>query len=359
MATCRPPLRDSARSTAIWAVATAGVYAATRLWLWIHAQGFNLSLYAYFADVVSTGRNPYTMPDGTYAATYADYPPIWMALFGTLAQVVSGRTAVKIVAFAGDAVLCSVAVRLALRRSGTDRLATLALVVVNPMYLLFELYYTHFKSWLVIGLTVLSIAPSAVLFGALSGAFVLPAMLAPSMLYQRALSKRGVCVAACVAAIMWLPYLNEALPAVLYRRAHRASFGPLNENVTLLVDGQWRGVLLVAGFVFVGWMFWRCRTVLGGIAALGVIVALMAEASVERETAFVLPVMLAAETSGAERLTAYLACLVGLIGRTADVSLPIKIVLARVPIAFAIYLAIRSTNLADAGNQPGIPRLQD
>lgn len=342
-------------SSTVWFTATfVMLYATTRCWLWQHASGFNASIYAYFADAVSVGRNPYTMPDGPVAGYWADYPPIWMALFGMLAKCVSGIKAVKLVTFAGDAALCVIVMRLAWRRVGLDRWATAALAVANPLYMLVELHYAQYKTVLAAGLTLLALEPSCVLLGALTGGFVLPAMLAPTI-HRRLPETRETVVGILIAVASWAPYAFDAAPSVLRRRLIRASFEPAHESLLLLSDeASVRALVCVVGALIVAWLFSR-RTVVDATAGLGVIVSLLPDSGVERQLAFTLPVLIVAEASGGLRLCAYLACVIGYVGTSQIGNIPTHVALSQAPVVGAVFIATfriaqtkRLTNSVDA-----------
>jgi hypothetical protein len=170
------------------------VYVTTRAWCWSHVFGRNLGIYAYFADVVSAGRDPYTLTSGPIDPRYADYPPVLMAAFGALAQVATGRTAVALLCYLGDLVLFIGALHIASRRSGLDRVATFGLVLANPLYILRDLVDVQYKTWIAAGLLAME---SPVIVGAMAGAFMLPALLARPKSVRDALLMVGVAGRGC------------------------------------------------------------------------------------------------------------------------------------------------------------------
>src|SRR5690349_2035949 len=117
-------------------LAFAVTYVATRAAALILSDGgSNARIYAHFAELLAHGANPYLAAGGygAIAARYADYPPIWMLLFGLGARVLPARSAVLAIALGGDLVLAWLTARLCARRGRADAFWTAALVVANPL----------------------------------------------------------------------------------------------------------------------------------------------------------------------------------------------------------------------------------
>jgi hypothetical protein len=310
--------------SALGMLAAWSVYFASRGWLFhralsdalttirsvklIVAGGPNLAVYAYFADIVSTGRDPYALTSGPIKPSYADYPPFLMAVFGSLATLMTGRLAVLIVCFLGDLVLWSLTLRLASTRSRLDKLFTLALVLVNPVYLETELSEVQYKPWIIAGFVALYMTRSAVVLGALSGAFVLPSLLIPER-FHRDRDWRALGTAIVVAALMWLPFVRTAAAAVFLRRSDRAAMVAHGDGVMVGMPVGAQTTFLAIGIALViACLVVRRNLVLQGAAALAVLVMLSTEVSLNRVLAFTLPVLIAAPMSGYARASVFVAC---------------------------------------------------
>lgn len=305
-------------------------------WGWLpYPGGANVGIYAYFADVVARGADPYRVIGGPIDPAYADYPPIWVALFGALASVMNARTAVLLVCYAGDVALFAVAVAHARKRGGLDRWATLGLVLANPLWISNELVEAQYKTWLAAGLSSLPLTASPVVLGALSGAFVLPAALIP---LQR-LTKRAVATCA-IAAICWLPFLATAWDAVLFRRVGRLALDAHRESL-LLVGRPYAYAIGTA--LLVALMLSRGDALLRGVAALAVLTNLAPDAVSNRVLPFSLAVLIATPTTARARLLSLCACYVAAYAQTAGLGAAVHL-----PTLSAVWVVCRQITQAEA-----------
>jgi hypothetical protein len=285
-------------------------------------HGSNLGIYAYFADVVSAGRDPYALTSGPIDPQYADYPPFLMTAFGALAQIVSGRTAVGLLCYLGDLALVIGASHLASRRSGLDRAMTLGLVLANPLYLSAELMDVQYKTWIAAGLLAIE---SPAVIGAMTGAFLLPALVA------RPKSARDALLMFGVAGVMWLPFVATAVPAIVRARLARATMPPCHDSLGKIMDH--RVVVFVAVVLALG-LLWRRGTLrVSGPSALAVLAASGSETVANRWVAFALPALLVADVSWRLRALALSTCALAVLG---------PIWLLYLPLGVAVWFAWRS-----------------
>jgi hypothetical protein len=287
-------------------------YVATRAWLFRQWSGPNAWMYAYFADAVSVGRNPYTMPQGTVDPSYADYPPIWMVLFGSLAQWLSGDTAVKVVCYAGDALLFAATMRMAATRNGADRLWTVALALANPGYLFADIAKLQYKSWAAAGLIYLTWADSAVVVGLLAGAFLLPALILPMRITESRKLKELV-TASAVAIAMWVPWFPDSLMAVAARRTSRAALAPQSEALAWIFPAWCVPILpaLGAGVAALLIVQGKSSVPVRFAGAAVAIISTMSESQMNRWLPFALVVFIAAPTGARVRWIAFGLCAIG------------------------------------------------
>jgi hypothetical protein len=284
-------------------------YLSSRAWLFGRWSGPNAWMYAYFADAVSVGRNPYTMPPGTVAPEWADYPPIWMVAFGALAQWMSGDMAVKLVCYAGDLALFVATLRICRDRHPNDRAATLALVLVNPGYLFADLWLVQYKSWASAGLLCLTWTDSALISGCLCGAFVLP-MAIPIARWFEDRNTRALALSAGVAAAMWIPWFPSSAERVFLRRTGKAMLGAQSEALAQLLPDAIRPFFAVGAVLAATWIIARSRSPLAVrfSAAAALFFACMNESQLNRWLPFALVVFIAAPVSARTRWLALGLC---------------------------------------------------
>jgi hypothetical protein len=302
---------DSNTRRTIGLCGIVAAYLASRAFLLGQWTGPNAWMYGLFADAASCGRNPYLLPEGgSIGPELADYPPLWMVAFGALAQWMRSDYAVRIVCYAGDAVLMLAALRFARKRLTADAAATAALVALNPAWFWADMWMLQYKAWATAGLVFLATTESALVTGALAGAFLLPGVLLP-MRWLKDRDWRALMGGTAVAVALWLPWFPSSIMGVLARRsAAPHNTGYWGESLGGYLPRAVQPFLLAVavGLALVIMARGRAPLAVRFAGATKLVIACMHDAMVNRWLPFALVPLLTCELGARSRWVAFGLC---------------------------------------------------